>query len=483
MKKHAVLAAGFTLLALAFLFFQCQNAATSAGGSSSSDTATEGTASSVPLMKISNPNHPNVDVEPGIRFPDFGAMLDPGEYDGRVFLLSQDYPHQKPVQDEGVKSILSIDFKTNWEEYAIAVRDYVLEGNGDPGDIANSFYLEDNSVRPWYHVPWQHWGSTGREGIHGLTREGPIAKQMLAPEQTQTSYAYAVGFYNDLGGYHIGQVWPEVGPPVFEKLLEGNNFPVGTVVGKVLFTTLDASQVPYLNNGVTWDAYVYAKDVPNSGKTDDSRMVAPVNLIQMDIMVRDERAASTGGWVFGTYVYNGNLNSEDSWKNLQPVGIMWGNDPDQRESLNNPTPTKTEINPKLAETIINDDPSMPAMHLGWGHRLNGPVDNANSSCMSCHSTAQYPGVSAIMPFLQNPAIPVPAVGTMASDAWMKWFRNVPCGTPFDEGQAISFDYSLQLQKSVENYIEYLNTTKDGLYYLQYWDSPYKASRNALVANE
>ena len=66
---------------------------------------------------------------------------------------------------------------------------------------------------------------------------------------------------------------------------------------------------------------------------------------------------------------------------------------------------------------------------------------------------------------------------------MEWFRNVPCGTPFNEGQAVSFDYSLQLQKSVENYIEYLNTTKDGLYYLQYWDSPYKAARNAVVSSD
>lgn len=475
MKKHVLIMTGVSLLALAFLFTQCKN---------TSSTGSEDDGTSMPLMKITNPNHPNVEVEPAIRFPDFGAMVDPGKYDGRVFLLSQDFPEKKPAVDSGVEKIFSIDFKTNWEEYALAVRDYVLEGNGKPNDVANSFYLEENKVRPWYHVPWQHWGSTGREGIHGLTREGPIAEKMLAQSQTETSYAYAVGFYNDLGGYHIGQVWPEVGPPVFDKLLAGNNFPVGTVVGKVLWTTLDGAQVPYLNNPITWDAYVYGKDVPGSGVPDsvDTRMIAPVNLIQMDIMVRDERAASTGGWVFGTFVYNGNLNSEDPWKNLQPVGLMWGNDPEERESSNNPTPTETIINPALTETMINTDESMPAMHLGWGSRLNGPVDNPNSSCMSCHSTAQYPGVSAIMPFLNNPKIDIPPVGTIANDAWMEWFRNVPCGTAFNQGQAISFDYSLQLQKSVENYIEYLNTTKDGLYYLQYWDSPYKAARNAVVSS-
>ena len=29
-------------------------------------------------------------------------------------------------------------------------------------------------------------------------------------------------------------------------------------------------------------------------------------------------------------------------------------------------------------------------HLGYNDRLNGPADNANSSCMSCHMTASVP---------------------------------------------------------------------------------------------
>lgn len=473
MKKRNLLTTGLFLVILATVLFQCRQ----------SDPATEvAKPTTTNFLKISSPDNPNSTIEPRLRFPDFGAMLDPGKYDDRIFLLSQDFPKKMPVQDDAVKNILSIDFKENWEEYAIAVRDYVLEGNGKPNDVANSFYLEDNQVRDWYHVPWQHWGSTGREGIHGLTREGPIAQHMLAPEQDETSFAYAVGFYNDLGGYTIGQVWPKVGEPQLDYLLEGKGFPEGTVVGKILFTTLDESQVPYLKNSVTWDSYVYSADVPGSPDSSDTsnpREIAKVNLIQMDIMVRDERAISTGGWVFGTFVYNGNLNDPDPWKNLQPVGVMWGNDPEVTLSTDNPTPTETKINADLVETIINPAPTMPAMHLGWGSRLNGPVDNANSSCMSCHSTAQYPGVSSILPMFNDPAVPVPAINSNASVEWMRWFRNVPCKTPFDEGLAISFDYSLQLQKSVENYVEYLNETNQGKYYLQYWDSPHKAGRNKM----
>lgn len=479
MKKLNILVTVALLVAISLLSWQCSDAKQTHNDTTSVPEKEEN-EKAFTLISPFNENT-NISIEPTLRFPDFGAMLDPHKYNDRVFLLSQDFPKEMPTKDAALEKILSIDFKTDWKAYALAVRDYILEGNGNPNNYQNSFYLEDNKVRNWYHVPWQHWGETGREGIHGLTREGPILKKMLGPNQVQTSFAYAVGFYNDFGGYTIGKVWPEVGPPQLDYLMEGNGFPEGTVVGKVLWTTLDASQASYLNNPISWDAYVYSKDLPNSPKKADktAREVATVNLIQMDIMVRDERAKSTGGWVFGTFVYNGELDNDNRWKNLQPVGLMWGNDPSVTKSSNNPQPTKTIVNPDLIETKINEATTMPAMHLGWGSRLNGPVDNPNSSCMSCHSTAQYPGVSSILPMFNDPAVPVPPINSTASVQWMRWFRNVPCTTPFDEGKAISFDYSLQLQKSVENYIEYLNTTKDGKYFLQYWDSPHKVSRNLV----
>lgn len=138
------------------------------------------------------------------RFPDFGYMMPPGTYNGRVFVLSQDFPRTLPKSDAGVKKILGIDFKQDWRAYLMAVPEYVFEGNIEPADYENDFFWEDNKVRKWFHVPWQHWGSTGREGFHGLTQEGPVSAKMLALQQTQTTHAYAVGFYNDLGGYTIG---------------------------------------------------------------------------------------------------------------------------------------------------------------------------------------------------------------------------------------------------------------------------------------
>jgi hypothetical protein len=200
----------------------------------------------------------------------------------------------------------------------------------------------------------------------------------------------------------------------------------------------------------------------------------------MDIMVRDDRAIATGGWVFGTFVYNGNLGNKNKWYNLMPVGLMWGNDPEVTENLSNPTPTKTKTNKKLKSTRINTSPTLPPMHLGWGHRLNGPVDNPYSSCMSCHSTGEYPSVSAIMPFLNNPKVPIPPKNQKQADAkWMRWFRNVPCKVPFDPGEAISLDYSLQLTKSVQNYIEYISQLEQGDYALEYWSKGHKVQRSSL----
>ena len=419
----------------------------------------------------------NNDTAERIDFPDFGFMASSKHYKGRVFVLSDKFPTEKPVQDEGVKKLLSMDFKNDWKAYMQAVQEYVFEGNAST-DYENAFFLEDNKVRNWFHVPWQHWGPTGREGFHGLTQEGPIPSLSLAAEQTATTHAYAVGFYNDLGGYTIGKVWPDETPNYSGLKYEG--FPEGTVVAKLLFVPLPGDQVPYLENPVSWNAWVYENDLKSGEpKGDTTRVQSKVNVLQMDVMIKDPRAKETGGWIFGTYVYNGALGNANKWYNLMPVGIMWGNDPNETLSSYNPTPTETIINPKLKETKINDSPDLPPMHLGWASRLNGPADNSYSSCYSCHSTAEYPVISNILPMFNDPAVQIPKAGTNAPKEWMRWFRNIECGTPFDK-EATSFDYSLQLAKSVQNYIEYATQNMKGKYHEEYWSKQHKIRRNSLL---
>lgn len=384
----------------------------------------------------------------GRRYPDFGFLPPPNKYEGRVFSLSQDYPEAAPGQD-ALPEIAVRDFekvKSDWKRYLFDVRTYCFEGNVGAVDVEDDWRVENNTKRKWYHMPWQHYGPNGREGIHGLTKEAPVQPRQLAWSQTYADgQTYAVAVYNEFGGVTIGQVWknhehPGQEPPDFSRRMK-ISFPVGTVVSKVLFVDIDPAQVPFLNPPLRWQGFI-----TETYKT-DKRSIRDLSLIQMDVMIRHNSAPH--GWLFGTYQYNGQRPGADpnkpSWENLVPVGLQWGNDPDVRTDVSNPNPTRTIINAVLKETVINGDPNeLPPTHLGWNGRLNGPVDNPKSSCMSCHMTAETPQLSQNSPLFE--AVP-PAPG---SDEWQRWFQNVGCGERFDQ-KATPTDFSLQLSMSLQNF--------------------------------
>ena len=390
-------------------------------------------------------------------FRDYGYKPPADQYNGTLFKLSQNYPTQMPGSNQ-LPAFFKTDFQKDWRTYMLQVRDYCFEGN-----IQVDWRVENNKVRNWYHMPWQDYGPAVREGIHGLTKEAPLSAGQLAATQPYTNaVAYAVGFYNDFGGYTIGQVWKDHTKPD-PSAISNAGFPIGTVVCKTLFVdmppSLIAAQVPFLVNPIQWQAYT------TNGFNSTDRSVKPVALIQMDIMIRDDRAPS--GWIFGTFQYNGALANAEPWRNLVPVGLMWGNDPDYAgntqnipvSDANNQFPpnqpvTQTPINTGLTETIINPDANeLPPTHLGWEGRLNGPVDNPRSSCMSCHMTASYKGEPLSPLFV--PASDRPQSGTPAWDTWwMQWFQNVG----WKNGQLDKFlqaqyslDFSLQLSAALQNF--------------------------------
>ena len=381
---------------------------------------------------------------PPQKFPDYGFQAPPGPSPSPNFVLSQDYPTKKPDPSKLPaffaklpKAVTNSDFAA-WHDYMMAVRDYCFEGN-----LEIDWRVQENKVRKWYHIPWQHYGDTGRESIHGLTKEAPVQPGQLAagqgrPTPTENYQTYAVGFFNDFGGYSIGQVWKNHFAPDASATTTPNGFLEGTVISKLLFVDVPSEQVPSLVNPVQWMGYI------QKTYQEFARSVRSVNLIQMDIAIKDRRAPD--GWFFGTFQYNGQLANKVGWENLVPVGIMWGNDPTITDSTyTNPTPTETKINPNLKESAINPNPKeLPPTHLGWNGRLNGPVDNPQSSCMSCHMTAEYPALSAMSPlFTAKP----PPVG---SKDWMRWFQNEKCAVPFD-AKAKSSDFSLQLAISLQNF--------------------------------
>ncbi|MCW0377696.1 hypothetical protein NB697_000542 [Xanthomonas sacchari] len=384
------------------------------------------------------------------RFPDFG-YAPPSTYKGPLFQLSQDYPQQPPSGPlpaffQKLPKPLSNNFEA-WRGYADAVKAYCLEGN-----VESDWYVQNNKVRRWYHAPWQHYGPLGREGVHGLTKEAQIQVKQLAPTQLTTGQTFAVGIYNDIGAYTFGQVWKDPQNPDPSFTTKPNTFRDGTVVCKALFADVDLSQVPFLRNPVLWNAWV-----TNSFKSAD-RAFKQVALIQMDFAVRDSRVPGTG-WIFGTFQYNGAVSGKPGWQNLVPVGVMFGNDPQNTgDDYTNKQPTQTRINPRILQSAINANvKELPPTHLGWNGRLNGPVDNPISSCMSCHMTAESPQLSPMNPTFQAPD-KVPPVG---SKEWMRWFQNIPAGQPFDAA-AKSTDYSLQLAGGIANFYDW-KCTQDGVF--------------------
>ncbi len=383
------------------------------------------------------------------------------EYKGPLFELSQDYPTQMPPQS-AMPGFFKTDFRQDWRTFMDEARTYCFEGN-----TKIEWRGQENAVRPWFHMPWQDWGRTGREGIHGLTLEASIRPGQLVDKQAYSKGAtYAVGLYNEFGAYTIGKVWEKHDEPD-PAYAATQGFPVGTVVCKLLFVNIPpkvvVEEIPFLADPIQWQAYA-------NKPTGSGRAVQPVTLIQMDVMVRDERASA--GWVFGTFQYNGELAKADAWENLAPVGLTWGNDPDKTAGIpaenssggfTSPGVGKTtQINAALDETVVNPNTSeLPPTHLGWNGRLNGPVDNSLSSCMSCHMTASSPERPLSPTFLSTEPPPgkmkrPPTSAPEWNGFWMRWFQNVGWKEgklePFLEAK-YPLDFSLQLSDALQNFYQ------------------------------
>lgn len=348
-------------------------------------------------------------------FPD-AHESPPSGWAGPVFRLSQNYPAAQPAA--GNFPWKQFDFRNPAQasQYLQAILDYAMDGN-----TAVDWQGQDNTVRKWYHTPWLHSGANGREFVHGLTRERSSRPRELHPNQTSTFTNYAVGLYDALGGWTIGQVWKDHENPDASAAI----FAEGTVAVKLLFTTATVAQVPYLANAFEWDGNVVL-----SGQS--TRSVQKVRLLQIDIAVRDSRANLTTGWVFGTFSYDSTASGNTPWARMRPVGLMWGNDPTL-------TPAQFQQGVRPTESIILNRTNQ---HLGWLERLNGPVDNPRSACLSCHGTAEIPG---------PPGGSVPGASLPDSEK-LRWFRNIKAGQPFDTGHQ-SLDYSLQLYVGITNFFQ------------------------------
>jgi hypothetical protein len=357
-------------------------------------------------------------------FPD-AFNMPPTGWTGPVFKLSQNYPPTLPALEPlSKRKWRNFDFKNPAQapQYLKAVLDYCLEGN-----TANNFAdVSQNPVRLWYHAPWLHTTPSGREFIHGLTKERPSQPPELGPAHTAPHDNWAVGFYNARGGFTIGQVWKDPTHPDPRKA----TFPSNTVTCKLLFTTTPLTEAPFLEGSLEWEGDI--------NRTTDTGPRPKLHLLQVDVAVKDNRANSTTGWVFGTFQYEKDSSTSPNWfEHLVPVGLMWGSDVTR---LKADQPTRQEwINTMRGQQL----------HLGRKNLvLNGPIDNPRSSCTACHGFAQVARVTGAIPGLPS-SPPALNASTTTLD---HYFANIKAATPLS-ADYVSVDYSLQLQLGIKRALD------------------------------
>ena len=404
---------------------------------------------------------PPLSLTQTITFPSYNPDFPPPLGAKQVFELSQDYPETYETEDY---PWLKIDFRKEPDAYIKTVLAYALEGN-----LEVNFRGQENKIRKWYHAPWLHFGDKGREYINGLTRERAAPPLEIHDQQDEWLENWAVGMYNAPGGYTLGQVW-KVDSNVPKT--ENADFPEGTVSFKLLFTGGTVDKVPFLENTLMWEANIYENNGKklNEKNMPETRVNKTVRLLQIDIAVKDNRSTDVG-WVFGTFMYDASQKGSTVWDRMVPVGLSWGDDPtvtkdrEKKGAYVNNELQQSYINEALIRKNDGDYGNRAYVkYHGVGGRLNGPVDNPVSSCISCHSQA---GINK-----EGQPMRMGAFGsknaTTSIDTFKVYFDNEKSGAytrSFYEKEYTTTDYSLQISGAIRNYyiaqqsIKHANKTK------------------------
>lgn len=361
-------------------------------------------------------------------FPRPTTGPDGNPYGGPFFDVPEDWPTTTPAPPGGPWDDYQEITTANVNDFMVDMRNWVLAAM-----LPVDWRFQDQPAdQRWYAGPWMP-----RETVRGMYDGNNQPAGSYGPEQKECAVNYTVDLYNHVGGYTFGQVWGDLNRSVHDPdiTVTSTQFPEGTVVAKLAMTSLPIEQVPSLENAPSW--WIYRNRVIDGCSNSPSQgplQWIEVRLMQMDVIVKNQRLAPETGWVFGTLAYNQDADprgwdgdpATEAWYQSSAVGAMWGNDPGV-----------TPGNP-LEQSIIN--PQISAVNkalLGYGGRLSGPIDGGQpqtgatpgSSCMSCHGTAQSPVDFALL---------VPPEG-LTEQELMKWFQNRPGDVPFTAGN-IATDY-------------------------------------------
>lgn len=386
------------------------------------------------------------------------------------------YPYKEPPKakpwEQSIQGRLTTD---NAPAYVAAVKAYLDQKGID--DLINEPLQWTPGGAGWYDMPWGGQGSqlpdggvdpnSGREALLG-SYTGQVLQPNMYPNQrpkkAEPFQNHSTSYYNDVAAYQLGKIWKDPFRPDTTDIA----FPEGSVIVKVEGVTLNEEEWPDVIKGSPV-SYVYRPPVVSQPNV--APVVTPIRFLQLAVRVKDKQASPDTGWVFIAFAYNADqVGATNAWEKTIPVGAMWGNDPElaRRPDFGSG---------RLRETWVNDywlnklnGKNFVTDSLGWGGRLAAPLDLAlrnkvifvdggrdtpekvkASSCISCHSTGQYPLTANLYPS-PNMYFP-PEKGKFllyrpGSKEWNLWFRNLNGKTAFSSighrTGIVSSDYDLML---------------------------------------
>ncbi|MEC5399940.1 hypothetical protein [Uliginosibacterium sp. H1] len=395
----------------------------------------------------------------------------PADWNGTFRPSNYEYP-QAPTKAQWLQVRPSGRLtKQSAPAYAAAMKRFISK---DMSGLVNDPMKWTPQQAGWYDMPWGGQGSpmsngnidptSGREALLG-SYTGQVLQPYSYPSNPPAVQFqnHAVVYYNDVAAAKLGEIWRNP----FKPDVTSTQFPEGSIVVKVEGATLTEEQWPVLKNSSV--SYIYRPPVASLSNPDPTKrlpVVTPMRFLQMAVRVKDRVASPETGWVFIAYAYDTRSSGATVWDRAIPVGVMWGNDPKLAKYPDG-------LGPKgvLEQTWVN--PAVPAFvmdGLGWGGRLAGPLDvgirhNAvtvsgqrfgkdnplpATSCVSCHSAAQYPFAANLYP---SPNMSFPSEGQQflffdpGSPQWAQWFQNRPGTAALSGGGRkgiVGVDYDMML---------------------------------------
>ena len=393
-----------------------------------------------------------------------GHIPTASEYNGPLFKLNHQYPSHSDAPAMPWRTTINNGVITtqNAGSYAQALKEAVGK---DMRVLLEDYPHWNAQERGWYNEPWL---GTQRESIHGMYVGTSSLDTSLfqASGLTKPITTYVLTYYDKTAAQTLEKIW---GKTALKPAITAasTQFSEGSLIVKAAFITADPSVWPVMNGSQIWPLYITTN--ATTGQLPKPQVVNAY-LMQFDVIVKDSVSAPKTGWVFSTLVYDQNIKpgANGVWDQMVPLGAQWGNDP-QANSTKEPT----------APLLENwNNPAAPAYGgatFGWGERLSGPNDCAmndisitvdgkqqyiknakDSSCMSCHSSAQWdvnnPSTgmdSFLLPLMTtvpvnngtgSPYLYSPAPG---SNEWMRWFQDRLGNVPMNPG-SVAADFDMVL---------------------------------------